>query len=306
MAEPIHGFVGPNGGGKTCAAVELGVLPAWRKGIPVVSTCELYPEALGFTADYPLFIPATAPRDLVRLGRCPLAPAERCEPGECPHTITQGRGCVLFLDEITASLPSRGSGAVPAELQRMLNQLRKGDIQLLWTAPAWARAEIMLREVTQYVTLCRGMVPDRWQRASHPGARRTFPAKAKDEHGHPIRVDRTWRPNRLFSWVTYEAMSYEEFTLARTAKVRPRSRRTYWRSRHDAQHAYSTLEAVHLLEHLDDRGRCIDCGGNRKGHDCRCARDEGRPAPQAPEARPAHSREANRNGIRRLTEPAPR
>src|SRR5690606_8788098 len=119
-----------------------------------------------------------------------------------------------------------------------------------------------------------------------PGERRWFPPKARDEEGRPVLVERGWRPNRLFTWVTYEAMSYDEFTLGKTQQLRPKSRRTYWRNRHQGQHIYGTLEGVDLLDHLTETGACMDCGLPRKRVMCSCGSPERRtPAgPPGPEA----------------------
>jgi hypothetical protein len=53
-------------------------------------------------------------------------------------SVTGGRGCALVLDEINAALPARQFGSVPPELVRVLSQLRKQDVTVAWTSPAWA------------------------------------------------------------------------------------------------------------------------------------------------------------------------
>lgn len=296
----IRAFVGANGGGKTLAVVELCVLPAWEAGRLVVANLALYPERLGYAAD--LYRPLVSWRDIVKMGRC-LEP-DPCEPGDCPHTVTQGRGCLLVLDEASAALPSRQSGAVPAQLVRVLNQLRKRDVELVWTAPAYARMDVVVRECTQAVTVCSGLLPDRWQREVDPGERRWFPRRAEGA----VQVDRAWAPNRLFTWATYEAMSYDEFTLGKTATLRPRSKRQYWRTRHDAMHAYGTLEGADLLDHLTDSGACMDCGLPRKRQNCSCGTEAAMPGgPSGPEASTAVPlRDVRRNGVTRLPSPARR
>jgi len=272
----IRAFVGANGGGKTLAVVETCVLPSWEAGRPVVANLGLYPERLGYSGD--LFLPLRSWRDIVTMGRC-LEP-DPCEPGECPHSFTQGRGCLLVLDEASAALPSRQSGAVPPQLLRVLNQLRKRDVELVWTAPAYARMDVAVRECTQAVTVCTGLMPDRWPRQLEPGERRWLAPRAPGA----VRLERAWAPRRLFSWVTYEAMSYDEFTLGKTAKLRPKSKRTYWRTRHDAMHVYGTLEGTELLDHLTDTGACMDCGLPRKRQSCSCVSGRAPGGPPGPEA----------------------
>ena len=259
----IQAFVGANGGGKTLAAVEMCVLPAWRSGRMVLANMALYPERLGYDAG--LYQPLRSWRDIVRAGRC-LEP-EPCEPGECEHSATAGYGCLLVLDEASAALPSRQAGSVPPQLVRVLNQLRKRDVELVWTAPAYARMDVVVRECTQAVTVCTGLLPDRRPRLVEPGERRWRPPV--DPDGEPAEAG--WAPRRLFSWVTYEAMSYDEFTLGKTAKLRPKAKRLYWRTRHDAMHVYGTLEGADLLDHLSDSGACMDCGLPRKREHCSCS-----------------------------------
>jgi len=274
----IRAFVGANGGGKTLAIVEMCVLPSWEAGRLVVSNMTLYPERVGYSAD--LYKPLGSWREIVTMGRC--MDAAQCPPGECVHSSTQGRGALLILDEASAALPSRQSGAVPPQLVRVLNQLRKRDVELVWSAPAYQRMDLAVRETTQAVTVCTGLLPDKYRRAVAPGDRRWFPPKAKDEDGQPILLERGWAPNRLFQWVTYEAMSYDEFTLGKTAQLRPKSKRSYWRTRHQAMHAYGTTEGVDLLDHLTDSGACMDCGLPRKRQNCSCGVSHGAPSPGAP------------------------
>ena len=265
----IAAFVGPNGSGKTFGVVCLGVLPAWDAGRLVVSNLALYPERLGFPAD--LYQPLSSWKDIARIGACPAPEGVACEPGECEHSSTRGRGCLLVLDEASAVLPSRSSASVPAQLIVVLNQLRKRDVTLMWTAPDFARMDIIVRACTQTVTLASGFAPDRWVRDCPPGTSAWLPPRALDEDGQPIPVERGWRPNRGFTFKTYEATSYDEFTLGKTERLRPRSSVTIWRTRHGAMHAYETLEQVALLDHLADTGTCWECGGKKKAEVCRCS-----------------------------------
>src|SRR5690606_32385944 len=130
------------------------VIPAWRQGRPVVSNMPLYPERLGF-------------------------PSRLYRPLMSWREITELSSCELVLDEISSALPSRQAQSVPPQLVRILNQLRKTDVRCSWTAPSWARADVLLREVTQAVTVCQGRMPDRWERAQEPGKPRLFPRAAR-------------------------------------------------------------------------------------------------------------------------------
>lgn len=292
----IRAFIGANGGGKTLAVLEHVVLPAWRAGRPVVANMPLHPQALGF-------------------------PGSLYRPLQSWREIPELESCELVLDEISSALPSRQAQSVPPQLVRVLNQLRKTDVRCAWTAPSWARADLLLREVTQAVTVCTGKVPDRWERRQDPAKPRMFPRAARwgdpewpipdppadwdsDEQrqlraavgldpdaawvapkpGTRVEVRNGWRPNRLFCFETFDAMAYDEFTLSQATKLRPVSRRWYWRSRHAAQFAYGTLEPVGLLDHLDDVGACVVCGGHRARPKCSCPRTAPGPEAQPPTA----------------------
>lgn len=245
MAAPIRAFVGPNGSGKTLAAVALVALPALRAGREVVSTCAI---------DHP-------GARLLRSWR----------------EIDELRSCVLLLDEITSQLPSRQALQLPPQLQRTLNQLRKVDVEVVWTAPNWARADVMLREVTMEVTVCRGYLPDYWVR--EPGVAPLWLPSGR----RAGRVRSRWPHNRLFRWLSYDATAFDEFTYHRVRDVRPRWRCWYWRPWQPEGWLYDTLAAVELLDHLDDVGVCAICGGQRRRPSCTCGPVRGRPAPGSPE-----------------------
>lgn len=249
----IRAFVGPNGGGKTLAMTQKMALPALRSGRPVVAN---------YRIDHPLWVPLETWRQIPDL-----------------------RECVLLLDEISSVLPSRQAMSVPPQLVRILNQMRKGDVQLGWSAPNWSRCDVLLREVTQAVTVCTGAFPDRWVReevAQGGRLRRYFPRALRDDEGKREPWVRGWAPNRLFRFTTYDAQEFDEFTYSAVKDVRAVRRERYWRSAHRAYLLYDTHEAVMLLDHLDDVGTCVNCGGQRKRPSCKCG-----PAPAGPKARSA-------------------
>ena len=247
MSAPIRAFVGPNGGGKTLAAMQLAVLPALNEGRQVVSTCAI---------NHPKARLLHSWREMLIL-----------------------RDCLLLLDEISSELPSRGSMGMPPQLMRMINQLRKVDVECVWTAPNWARADVALREVTQEVTVCRGFMGDRWVReAVVPKWTRPYSAKFRGPDGRLMRRSPRWPSQSLFRWVTYEASGFDEFTLHAVRKVKPRGKVWYWRPWHEAQFLYDTVEGVTLMDHVDETGVCVVCGGARKRHQCSCSDSERRMA----------------------------
>jgi hypothetical protein len=243
---PIRAFVGPNGGGKTLAAVTLVVEPALRAGRRVVATCPIKHPRASLLESW---------RDLPDL-----------------------HDCVLLLDEVTSQLPSRQSMSAPSQLVRMVNQLRKVDVDLAWTAPNWSRADVALREVTQSVTVCRGQLPDRWLRVPERPPWWRLSGERLREGDKPLRGSARWPSNRLFRWLTYNAVGFDEFTYRAVKDVKPLAREWYWRPWHVDQYLYETLAAVELLDHLDDVGVCLACGGSRSRPKCRCGTSSARTA----------------------------
>src|SRR3954451_13230809 len=126
------------------------------------------------------------------------------------------------MDEVTGVASSRESLSMPAQVANYLVQLRRRDVLLRWTSPNWARADKIMREVTQGVTYCVGYLPK--SRASLDG--------------------RMWRDRRLFLWRSYDATAFDEFTAHKREKVRPRTVQAFWRPTSDAQLAYDTLDSV--------------------------------------------------------------
>lgn len=235
----IRAYVGANGSGKTLAAVVQGALQSWHAGRPVASNMPLYPEVAGF--DSKLYIPLVGWKGIV-----------------------EARDCTLILDEITSCLPSRAFSSVPAELQRVLNQLRKQDVDLHWTAPNWARCDVLLREVTQEVVHCQSYIQQRYQRDSE--------GLIRDDRGRRQRTPARWPNKKLFRWATYDAQQFDDYQDRRQDEnFKPKFIDWYWRGRKKVgPWCYTTLAPVALLDHLDDVGRCVHCNRQRKKVYCGC------------------------------------
>jgi hypothetical protein len=249
---PIQAFVGANGSGKTYGGVHQLVVPAWKRGKVVCSNLRLYPERGGYSPD--LFVPLTSWVQLVEL-----------------------RDCVLFLDEISSVLPSRQASTVPPDLMRRIGQLRKNNVVLCWTAPAWARCDVALREVTQVVTLCRSRVSDGFRR--QPGTY-SLPTRPRgrallDDRSRRVRTEAGWAPKCWFTWSEYDARELDEFTYSTAARARPKRVRHHWRPKHESDQLYQSTEDVGLLDHLLVSGVCLGCGGRRTQPACSC--DDGGP-----------------------------
>jgi len=65
--------------------------------------------------------------------------------------LSELRHCIVILDEILAIAGARESRSLPRKIQLWLTTLRHSDVVLFWTSPTFARADVLLREVTQAV-----------------------------------------------------------------------------------------------------------------------------------------------------------
>jgi hypothetical protein len=230
---PLHAYIGPNGGGKSLAMV-YDTLPALDIGRTVLSTVALY-DIDG--SPHPCYVPLVDYRQ-----------------------ILEARHCDILMDEVTGVASSREHQAMPAQLANKLVQLRRADVRVRWSTPWYNRADSILREITQAITICNG----------HLGV------KVESEDGLAA-----WKSNRFFSWVTYDAKRFKDFDndepdkAARTPggkRIKPECRQWYLRTKNSrAANCYDTGEDVLRLTHLDDHGRCIECGGTRTRSKCTCA-----------------------------------
>lgn len=229
---PITAFVGLNGHGKTLGAVHLFLRRAMARELPILTNIGL---------DYRKVVPL-----------------------ESWIQLTEFRNGYILLDEINSVLPAREYNSMPAQLVRVTRQFRKSNIRLAWTDPSWEGADVTLRRVTQGVYVCRGVLGDRYERSEgiHP-----FPFSGKKTG--PIDPD-SWPPNRLFRWTLYDAKALEEFTLGRAEKIGHKYRVFHWRPGHATHRMYDTSEPVGMLDHLDDTGVCMTCGGTRRRRSCSC------------------------------------
>lgn len=228
----IRAFVGRNGAGKSLGAVVFDVVPALLEGRPVVSSVPIH---------HPLYQPLESWRQLAGLS-----------------------GCLLFLDEISSLFPSRQSNSVPPELVRKLEQLRKSDVRVVWTAPAWARADSVLRAVTLEVVESRGFWPDHFVRA--PGS-----VSLRHPLGEKVsRSETDWPSRRLFRYRAFSAVDFVSFTNATADRLKPEWSRWYFRPWGDEARLYSTLDPVSLLDSVDEVGTCVRCGGRRSRPVCKC------------------------------------
>lgn len=231
----IHAYTGSNGGGKTMAAV-FDALPALAAGRPVVSTCRILDPATG--EPHPLWVPLDDFRMLA---------------------IGGGLGwCEVILDEVTGVASSRDSAGMPSAVLNNLQQLRKDDVTIRWTTPNWRRADTAIREVTQGLTTCVGLMPREDAVVSEDG------------------LERRWKQRRLFVWRTYDAKMFDEWSATRERstqkqhRLRPVARQAFWGPGHLVQSMYDTYEHALTLGVVSDAGMCMDCGGKRSPRRCSC------------------------------------
>lgn len=202
---PILGLTGVNGTGKTLLAVTSAV-SALRAGRTVYSTVPIKDPVKGRRS-----IPITSLGQLLRI-----------------------RNSLILLDEVATILPGGNATPLPSEIRVMLGTLRHSGNTVIWTAPAWMRAHVELREITQaavalFPIISRTVDGSPWPTPWLVGASLLDTRSGKTDET-PTRVlrRRIYRPKGLDGWGAYDT------------------------------HADTPLLGRHLAG-----GRCPDCGGSR-------------------------------------------
>ncbi len=217
----ISAYVGSNGSGKTLAMVH-DTLPSVYSGRDVYTTVPItYPDG-------------TTPPNVHILTEW--------------SQILNATHADILLDEVSAICSSRDTEALPPQVATLLQQLRKHDLVLRWTAPSWQRADRILRETTKVITICHGY----------------FPHRVDNSH---------WSSNRAFIWRTFDASDYTDFSSLQSARKRLRALQTSFymlTKTRLAPRCYDTYGAVHTIGTVLMSGRCAVCGGRRRVPDCSC------------------------------------
>jgi hypothetical protein len=153
----------------------------------------------------------------------------------------------ILFDEVSAIASARDTESLPPQIATLLQQLRKRDLILRWTAPSWQRADRILRETTKLLTICHG-----W-----------FPKKQQDSE---------WQQNRFFTFRSYDSADYTDFTSAQSTmkRLKPLSKGRLLLSRHIAPKCYDTFASVSTIGTVLLSGRCAVCGGRRRVPECIC------------------------------------
>jgi hypothetical protein len=267
---PIMGYVGPNGSGKSVAAV-WDTLPSLLAGRPVLSTvrlldferpreCEGCDEPGHLIPTYePVPVPegmtvadwirATQPEERRRLTGHRVHGA--AHPLWIPFTDWQQlldlKGADCLMDEVTGVGSSRESASMPAPVANTLVQMRRRDVVIRWTAPAWARADKIIRECSQAVTYCTGHMPKNSGDA-----------------------DRMWRQRRLYRWRTFDATVFEDFTAGKRDQLQTMLVDWHWGPKSGVYDAYDTYDTVLSIGTVTEGGTCYRCGGRRRAPECSC------------------------------------
>jgi hypothetical protein len=226
---PIHAYIGANGSGKSLAMVH-DTLPSLQSGRRVLSTVELIDADTGLP--YPNY--------------------ERLTDWD---QVMDARHTDLLFDEVVGIAGSREHAGLPVQIANILVQLRRRDLTLRWSAPAWARADKIIRETTQAVTVS----------ASFMSKRPLMP------DGSPA----LWKQSRLFRWKTYSMLDFDEWSSSKGGSIRAEKTAWYWAANSRAFASYRTLDDVSRVGEVLDSGRCAHCGGRRVIPVCKC--DHGAP-----------------------------
>lgn len=240
-AYAIRAYVGANGHGKSLAMVN-DVIPSLEAGRPVLSNVRL----LDYNNPRPCDDPAcTSENHETHLAAHPLY-----VPLVDYSQLLDANSMDVLLDEVTGIASSRESSQLPVQVVNLLVQLRRRDVTLSWTAPAWARADKVLREVSQVVVHAKGYAPK--TRSTSDGTR-------------------MWRDRRLFWWRSYDATLFDDFTNGKRERLRPFALQAFWRPGSVAERGYDTLDSVSALGWAMESGLCIACGGRRSIPRCTCS-----------------------------------
>jgi Zonular occludens toxin (Zot) len=245
---PIHAYVGANGGGKSAGMV-WDTLPSLDAGRTVLSTVRLLdyrnPRACtgyqGPTLSDPCDVCASADAPDHMQAHPMWVPFSEWEQ------LLAADHCDVLMDEVAGVASSRESQSMPSAVVVALQQCRRADLVVRWSAPNWSRADKIIRETSQAVTYCVGFLP-------------------KDASD----VDRLWRQRRLFQWRTYDATQFEDFSVGKRQQMRPLVHDLHWGPRSPAFRGYDTLDTVLSIGTVSESGRCYRCGGTRRAPACKC------------------------------------
>jgi hypothetical protein len=159
--------------------------------------------------------------------------------------VTIEHADVIF-DEVAGVSDSSDSSGVPVQVTNWLHQLRKRDVRLRVTTPAYARCSKPIRQVAQVVVDARSFFAERSQ------------------------AGRLWRPRRAMLFRAFDAFDFADYTASTGDRLKPLAGAAFWRPGSEASRRYDTLGAVQALGHVTEGGMCAVCGGARSRPKCAC------------------------------------
>lgn len=159
----------------------------------------------------------------------------------------------VYMDEVTTVASSRESQSMDARVLAKLQQLRKADVFLYWTAPDWSRCDIAIRQVTMAVIECRGYAPT---------------PESAQAAGQLL-----WRPRRVFKFSLYDSVEFTNWTspASKAVSQQPRPLSVLWFKGpgSDAFRAYDTLGSVNVIASMTPQDTCTVCEGRITRHVCK-------------------------------------
>ncbi|MDM7856667.1 hypothetical protein [Cellulomonas alba] len=172
------------------------------------------------------------------------------------------RDCTVLIDEIAVVFSSRDSMLIPREFDVFLQTLRHSGVTLRWTAPAFARADVRVREVTQAVV----------------GVHALGKRKVAGEF---------WpRPVTILCGVLDTTSIPVDGTPEKVLK-----RRVFLPTRLSGWGAYDTHADTPRIGHPPTGGACVDCGGTTRREACTPERHAALDLPPIPGWRPPPPRQ---------------
>jgi len=191
--QPITAYVGCNGSGKTLSAIAYALVDFTRHSRPLVTNVS------GISAEH-LYVASVE---------------------ELPDLLGDIGSCNVVLDEAGAMFASRDAGRNKA-FEKTVQQLRKFDARLLWTAPAFARADKILREVTFLVVLCRSLrtkhIPGRAWPSTRLIMQKAFDVSRLDTSAMSINKNAKAKGFGLVRTATWQT-AFDSFAVAGSAAV---------------------------------------------------------------------------------------
>lgn len=187
----------------------------------------------------------------------------------------------LILDEVGGAVASSTGDDIPMSVKAVLQEMRRKEVNIRWSAPSWARASKVLRECSLGVTVSQGKFAVRdsdeveffgrhKREYMDPDTFRLVSDWCENDELHTHSAGRTWGSRRMFSTATFDASQFDEWTAAKREKLKPVVRQIIWRPGHELETAYDTHAHVNKLGQVTDSGRCDTCMGYKARRKCEC------------------------------------